>query len=183
MIEEFLKTERINKFEDSNTTTVNSKISDLIDELRINMNEDELIIELKKLALQKLIDRINTIMNNNVFSKFAKFFDPSRPSDFLYYIIQLIELKLEQNKDIEIDSYKNFLIDCIENYPIYSSINLPLFIEKNKQDFIDNIKFKLNEEDCEVFVLRSSNIREILEEKMTIRYMKANNLKSKLVKN
>ena len=145
-------------------------INNVIEELKINMNHEEIVYELKKISINKLIDRLTKFP---IFSRIILILDPERPSLFLYYIAQLIQVKLSKIDKKDINSYTDFFIETILELPILSLKNQPLFFNKNKKDIVENIKVKFSEENCKEIIENCKDMIELLEHKMPLRVIKA----------
>jgi hypothetical protein len=175
-IEEFLKNQNIEEMVNiSQSVTSDSDVNsdviyNLIEEMKINMSKDDIVYELKKISLKKLVERLTEFP---IFSRIILILDPERPSLFLYYIAQLIQVKLSKKDIKDINSYTDFFIETILELPILSIKNQPLFFNQNKKNIVENIKVKFSEENCKEIIENCKDVIELLEQKMPLRVIKA----------
>lgn len=153
----------------------NLEIENIIADLLIICDEKEILRELQKIKIEKLIEKFEKT-SSNVIIKFLNITGPNRTILFMYYIAQLIEIDYESN----IKNYKEFLKNEIDNFPVWNLIiNQPEFTEKIKKDFIETVEYKMSPDECKILVEEHKNIIEILEQQMPLYVIKAHKNKFK----
>ena len=162
--------EKQNEKINQETNDGDQAIYNVIEELKINMSHEEIVYELKKISLKKLIERLTEFP---IFSRIILILDPERPSLFLYYIAQLIRAKINKIEKKNIINYKDFFIESILELPILSLVNQPMFVNKNKKDIVENISIKFSEENCKEIIENCKDVIELLEQKMPLLVIKA----------
>ena len=156
----------------------NNDIINLLNEINIIMSDSEIKEELNKILLNKIIERFKNTSSSLVV-KFLSLIHSDRPLLFMYYITQIIENKILTEKP-KIDNYQDFLISSIKAFPVWNIFfNGPAFTEQIKNEFIEIVKYKLQEQDCKLIVENYKSTLELLEEKMPSYIIRAHRNKFK----
>lgn len=138
---------------------LNNESINIINELNILMTKNEIKDELEKVLLEKIVNKFKETSSSLVI-KFLTILQPHKPLLFMYYIAQMIEYKITE--ELEIESYKDFLCLVIKDFPVKKlSFNQEVFTKEIKKEFIQIIKYKLTEDECELLVSNYKNILDV----------------------
>lgn len=158
---------------------VEDDVKAIIKDLCMLMPKEEIMAELKKIRFDVIQKKFEIKHNNNILIKFLNFTGPSRPVLFLYYILQIIVKKNNENKDEKESNYQELLIQIIKKFPKWNIfINQPMFTNIIIDDFLETVKFKLNEQECQFIIQNAQVLLSRLEEQMPIYVIKAHKFKA-----
>lgn len=136
----------------------------LLNELGFLMEQSDINKLLKNAILEQIINKFDN--NVSLYAKFLSLLEPERPLLFLYYIVQMIDFNLKFNNN-PITNHIEYLCSVIKQFPDWKLfINKPIFTLRIQNKFIEIIKTKLDENECQMIINNSTQILELLEMKL-----------------
>ena len=142
----------------------------ILQDLSLNLTQDELNIELKKILIDKVLNKFSnknekSAMRTILRSIYLEGHIPYRAFLFLYYTFKYISENQHELNNVK--SYKNYLIELIQRYNQFSFRNDPMFGRKIKLEISSGIELNCEEIEIKLLLTHPHETIKKLEEKMT----------------